>query len=312
MSLAFIINVGTDMSSFFISKTYKVMSVVTGHRLNSNCPSALLPIPAVAKNQKIFWTVWEKRAKIDYDYVRGAAIMIYDNKKWFLKGLRDGIPISLGYLAVSFTLGIAAKNAGFTPFQAMLTSLTNNASAGQFAGFTLVAAGAGYLELAVMELVANARYLLMSCAMSQKLSPDTSLLHRLLISFDVTDEIFGVSMSVPGKLNPFYTYGLIAIAAPGWASGTYLGVLMGNLLPANVVRALSVGLYGMFLAVIIPPARKSKVLAGVIFASMAASFAFTKLPLTADLSTGTRTILLTVLLAGGAAVLFPVKEEQKA
>lgn len=235
-----------------------------------------------------------------------------DNKTWFLKGMRDGIPISLGYLAVSFTLGIAAKNAGFTPFQAMLTSLTNNASAGQFAGFTLVAAGAGYLELAVMELVANARYLLMSCAMSQKLAPSTSLLHRLLISFDVTDEIFGVSISVPGKLNPFYTYGLIAIAAPGWASGTYLGVLMGNLLPARIVRALSVGLYGMFLAVIIPPARKSRILALVILISMAASFAFTKLPVISGLSTGTRTILLTVLIAAGAAVLFPIHEEEHA
>ena len=128
---------------------------------------------------KIFWTVCPKRAKIEYDYVRGAVIMINENKNWFLKGLRDGIPISLGYLAVSFTLGIAAKNAGFTAFQAMLTSLTNNASAGQFAGFTLVAAGAGYLELAVMELVANARYLLMSCAMSQKLCSGKaeSLLH---------------------------------------------------------------------------------------------------------------------------------------
>jgi predicted branched-subunit amino acid permease len=237
-------------------------------------------------------------------------MMKNDNRTWFLKGLRDGIPISLGYLAVSFTLGIAAKNAGFTPFQAMITSLTNNASAGQFAGFTLIAAGAGYLELAVMELVANARYLLMSCAMSQKLAPETSVFHRLLVSFDVTDEIFGVSMSVPGKLNPFYTYGLIAIAAPGWASGTYLGVLMGNLLPVNMVRALSVGLYGMFLAVIIPPARKSRILAVVILISMAVSFAFTKLPLISTLSTGTRTILLTVLLAGGAAVLFPVKEEQ--
>ena len=234
-----------------------------------------------------------------------------NNKNWFLKGVRDGIPISLGYLAVSFTLGIAAKNAGFTPFQAMITSLTNNASAGQFAGFTLIAAGAGYLELAVMELVANARYLLMSCAMSQKLDPGTSIFHRLLISFDVTDEIFGVSMSVPGKLNPFYTYGLIAIAAPGWASGTYLGVLKGNLLTVNVERAKSVGLYFNFLAVIIHQTRKSRILAVTILVSMAASFTFTKLPLISTLSTGTRTILLTVLIAGGAAALFPVKEEEQ-
>ena len=231
------------------------------------------------------------------------------NKQWFQKGTRDGIPIGLGYMAVSFTLGIAAKNAGFTPFQAMLTSLTCNASAGEFAGFTLIAAGAGYLELAVMELVANARYLLMSCALSQKLPAGTSLGHRLLISFDVTDEIFGVSMAVPGRLNPYYTYGVICVAAPGWAAGTFLGVLMGNLLPASLVRALSVGLYGMFLAVIIPPARKSRILAGVILLSMAASYAFTRLPLVSGLSAGTRTILLTVLIAGAAALLFPVKEE---
>ena len=236
--------------------------------------------------------------------------MRQENKKWLFKGLHDGIPIALGYLAVGFTLGIAAKNAGFTPFQAMVASLTNNASAGEFAAFTLITAGASYLEVAVMELVANARYLLMSCALSQKLSPDTPLLHRLLISYDVTDEIFGVSMAVPGKLNPFYTYGVILVAAPGWAFGTYLGVLMGNLLPAAIVRALSVGLYGMFLAVIIPPARKSRILAGIILISMGASFTFTKLPLVSSLPSGTRTILLTILIAGGAAVLFPVKEEE--
>jgi predicted branched-subunit amino acid permease len=230
------------------------------------------------------------------------------NRLAFARGMRDGIPIALGYLAVSFTLGIAAKNAGFTAVQAMLASLTNNASAGEFAGFTLIAAGSGYLEVAVMELVANARYLLMSCALSQKLAPETSLLHRFLISYDVTDEIFGISMAYPGKLNPFYSYGAFAVAIPGWAGGTYLGVLMGSLLPGNIVRALSVGLYGMFLAVIIPPARKSRILAGVILISMAASYAFTRLPYLADLPAGTRTILLTLLIAGGAAVLFPHEE----
>ena len=178
------------------------------------------------------------------------------NQLAFARGMRDGIPIALGYLAVAFTLGIAAKNAGFTALQAMLASLTNNASAGEFAGFTLIAAGSGYLEVAVMELVANARYLLMSCALSQKLPPDTSLLHRFLISYDVTDEIFGISMAYPGRLNPFYSYGAFAVAIPGWAGGTFLGVLMGSLLPASIVRALSVGLYGLFLAIIVPPAKK--------------------------------------------------------
>lgn len=182
------------------------------------------------------------------------------NKSWFAKGMRDAIPIALGYLAVSFTLGIAAKNAGFTPFQAFLVSFTNNASAGEFAGFTLIAAGGGYLEVAILILITNARYLLMSCALSQKLPPDTPMIQRLLLSYDVTDELFGISVAVPGKLNPYYSFGAYTVALPGWAFGTLFGTLMGSILPANIVSALSVGLYGMFLAIIIPPARKIRFL----------------------------------------------------
>ena len=237
--------------------------------------------------------------------------MSLDNRTWFQKGLKDGIPIALGYFAVSFTLGITAKNAGLTALQAMLASFTLNASAGEFAGFTLIAAGAGYLEIAIMEFVANARYLLMSCALSQKLSPDTPLWQRLLIGYDVTDEIFGISISVPGRLNPYYTFGAIAIAVPGWSVGTYLGVLMGNILPANVVSALSVGLYGMFIAMIIPPARKSKIVAGVVAVSMAASFAFANLPVISGISSGIRTIILTVAISALAAILFPIKEDDE-
>lgn len=235
--------------------------------------------------------------------------MLADNKTWFQKGLRDGIPIALGYFAVSFTLGITAKNAGLTALQAMLASFTLNASAGEFAGFTLIAAGASYLEVALMEFVANVRYLLMSCALSQKIAPDTPLLHRLLIGYDVTDEIFGISISVPGKLNPYYTFGAITIAVPGWSIGTYLGVVMGNVLPANIVSALSVGLYGMFIAIIIPPARKSKIVGAVVAFSMAASFAFAKLPVISDISSGMRTIILTVAISALAAFFFPVKED---
>lgn len=235
--------------------------------------------------------------------------MPLDNKTWFQKGVKDGIPIALGYFAVSFTLGITAKNAGLTALQAMLASFTLNASAGEFAGFTLIAAGASYLEVAIMEFVANARYLLMSCALSQKIPSDTPLLHRLIIGYDVTDEIFGISIAVPGKLNPFYTFGAIAIAVPGWSIGTYLGVVMGNILPANIVSALSVGLYGMFIAIIIPPARKSKIIAGIVAVSMAASFAFAKLPLVSNISSGVRTILLTVMISALVAYFFPVKEE---
>lgn len=220
---------------------------------------------------------------------------------YFSKGMRDAIPILLGYIAVSFTLGIGAKNAGLSPFQALLSAVTQNASAGQFAGYSLIAAGAGYLEVVVMIIVANARYLLMSCAMSQKISPQTPLCHRMLLAVDITDEIFGLSVAQPRRLNPFYTYGMVAAAAPGWALGTFLGVVVGNALPQNVITALSVGLFGMFIAVIVP----------LIVISMAASFALSRLSF-AELSAGVRTIILTITISGAAAFAFPLREEGQA
>ncbi len=224
-------------------------------------------------------------------------------------GMRDGLPIALGYFAVAFALGIAAKNAGFSALQALVASLTNNASAGEYAAFSLIAAGAGYLEVAVMTLVANARYLLMSCSLSQKLSPETPLRHRLIIGYDVTDEIFGISIARIGYLNPWYTYGAMTVCIPGWGSGTFLGVLMGNILPLRAVSALSVGLYGMFLAIIIPPARKNRVILALVAISFAASYAASRLAVFAGISSGVKTIVLTVVIALAAAVLFPVKEE---
>lgn len=230
----------------------------------------------------------------------------------FLRGIRDGVPISLGYFAVAVSLGIAARSAGLTAFQAALASLLNNASAGEFAAFTLIGAGAGYFEVALMTLVANARYLLMSCALSQKLDAATPLLPRLVIGFDVTDEIFGAYIAQPGALEPHYAYGVILIALPGWALGTYLGVAMGSALPARLVSALSVALYGMFLAVIVPPTRRSRVLAGLIVLSMALSALLSLAPAFAFLSTGARVILLTVALSALAAWRFPVREEDAA
>lgn len=231
--------------------------------------------------------------------------MTTQNKIYFRHGMRDGSPIALGYFAVAFTLGIAARNAGLSSIQALIASALNNASAGEYAGFALIAAGSSYVEMAVMTLVVNARYLLMSCALSQKLKPDTPLRHRILIAYDVTDEIFGICVAQPGHLNPWYAYGAIAVAIPGWAFGTFFGVIMGNVLPTRVVSALSVGLYGMFLAIIIPPARKDRVIAGVVAAGFAASYLVNRLPLFSGLSTGIKTIALTVALALLAAVLFP-------
>jgi predicted branched-subunit amino acid permease len=234
--------------------------------------------------------------------------MTKEQTSWLTRGIRDGMPIALGYLAVAFSLGIAAKNAGLTPFQAMLASLTNNASAGEFAGFTLIAAGAQYWELAAMELVANARYLLMSCALSQKLSPQTGLGHRMLIGYDVTDEIFGICIQVPGKLNPYYPYGAMLVAIPGWALGTYLGAVMGAVLPVRLVSALSVSLYGMFVAIIIPPARKSRVLLVLVLVSMALSGLVQSLRCFDWMSEGVQIIVLTVAISAAAALLRPVKE----
>jgi len=226
----------------------------------------------------------------------------------FKKGVKDGIPICLGYIAVSFTFGIAAKSAGLSIFQSVLMSATNLTSAGQFAALGLIGTSAGYLEMAFTQLIINLRYCLMSCSLSQKLQNNTGLVQRFLMATGISDEIFGVSISVDGKLNPFYTYGVISVAAPGWAFGTFLGALSGSILPMRALSALSVALYGMFIAIIIPPAKGNRVIAGVIFISMLLSFLFAKLPLLNQISSGFRIIILTLAIAGIAAVLFPVKE----
>lgn len=232
-----------------------------------------------------------------------------NNRAVLAKGFRDGIPIGLGYLAVSFSLGIAARAAGMTPFQSLIASLLCNASAGEYAGFTTIAANAAYLEIAIVTLVANARYLLMGCALSQRMSSDTPVYHRLLVGFYTTDELFGIAIARQGYINPWYTYGAVLIASPCWGVGTALGTIAGNLLPLRIVSALSVALYGMFLAVIIPPVRDNKIIGVLVAVCFAASFAATYMPYISALSEGTRTIILTVVIATLAALLFPVNTE---
>lgn len=234
-------------------------------------------------------------------------------KIWFLRGLRDGVPIGLGYFAVAFALGIQASGAGLTAWQAALMSVLNVTSAGQAAAIGLLGVGTTYVELAFTQLVINIRYLLMSCSLSQKIAPETSVLHRMLIGYGVTDEIFGISMGTEGKLSPAYSYGAIAVAVPGWTLGTLLGAVLGNILPMRAVSALGVALYAMFLAIILPPARKSKVIAGLIVVSMLASAGLSLLVKHFALdgfSEGFRIIVLTVTISLVAAILFPVKEEE--
>lgn len=226
------------------------------------------------------------------------------------EGLRDGVPIALGYLAVSFSLGIAARAVGLNAVEGFFASLFNNASAGEFAGFAVIGAGGSLVEMAVVMLIANARYLLMSCSMSQRMSPDTPLVHRILVGFDLTDELFGIAIARPGTVDPYYSYGAMIVALPGWALGGMFGVIAGDVLPVRVVSALSVALFGMFIAIIVPPARKNHVIAAFVLASFAASWAFGWLPAVSAFSSGTRTIILTVGLSALAAVLFPVRDQK--
>lgn len=235
--------------------------------------------------------------------------MIENHKSNFCKGLKGGIPIALGYFAVSFTLGIQAKNVGITAFQAAVTSFGLHASAGEYIAFTLIGANANILVMVLMEMIANARYLLMSCSLSQKIPTDTPMWKRLVMGYFITDEIFGASISVSGKLDPYYMFGLIAVASPGWVVGTALGVIMGNALPLRAVSALSVGLYGMFIACIIPEGRKNKIVAGVIIVSFVLSYIFSTLSVLKGISSGIKIMILTVIIATVAAILFPVKEE---
>ena len=233
------------------------------------------------------------------------------NKEQLISGLRHGIPVGLGYFFVSFTLGIAAKKTGLSALQAALMSLSIHASAGEFAALSVIAAGAGYWEMAFTELIVNLRYLLMSCSLSQKLSDNMKFFHRFFIAFDITDEIFALSVTRHGRLNPFFTYGMMLVASPGWVLGTFFGAVVGGVLPAVITGAMSIALYGMFLSVIVPTSRHDRVIAGVVIVSMLLSGVFALLPVIKNTSSGFRIIILTVAVSAAAALLFPVKDEKK-
>lgn len=237
------------------------------------------------------------------------AVSKKENRKIFLEGMHDGIPIGLGYFAVSFSLGIAAQNAGLSAFQSFLASLLCNASAGEYAAFTVIAAKAAYIEMAIITLIVNARYCLMSFALSQRFSPQTSFFHRLTIGFAITDELFAISMARGGCIKPAYNYGAILTALPCWALGTLIGNIAGNILPQILSNAFAVTLFGMFLAIIIPPCKKNKTVTAVICVSFVLSYLFSVLPYLSALSDGMKTIILTVLISASAALLRPINTE---
>ena len=231
-----------------------------------------------------------------------------DKHKFYKNGLRDGIPIFIGYLAVSFSFGIQAKKFGLSVLESGFLSLSNLTSAGQFAGLTMMFGGATFLEIAISQIIINSRYLLMSGALSQKISPDESLPSRLLMAHGITDEMFAMAISEPSTLSPYYYYGLMSAAIPGWVMGTVLGVLAGDLLPAPIIDALGIALYGMLIAVIIPPAKNNKVVASLIIVSMTLSYAVDNIPMIKEISPSMMIIILTIIITTIAAYFFPIEE----
>lgn len=229
-------------------------------------------------------------------------------KQAFKKGLYHGVPIALGYLSVSFGFGIMSVRLGIGVLETVIISISNLTSAGQAAGVGIIAAGGTLLEMAMTQLVINLRYALMALSLSQKLGDKFTTAHRLAVSFGITDEIFAVSSVQSGKLQPAYMYGLILISAAGWTLGTALGAAAGSILPEMITDAMGLVLYGMFLAIIIPPARENRaVLAAVLIAaaiSVLFYYVFTAV------SGGFAIIISSVLAAAVCALLFPLKDEE--
>lgn len=230
-------------------------------------------------------------------------------KAAFLKGIRHGIPIALGYLSVSFAFGIQAVGIGLSPLQAVLISLTNVTSAGQLAGINLMAQGALLTEMALTQLTINLRYALMSLSLSQRLDKSMTTMRRMIFAFCNTDEIFAVASSQPEKVGHTYLYGLMLTPYLGWALGTLLGSVAGTLLPMFFRTALGIAIYGMFLAIIIPPARKQKSVAMVVILAALMSICLKYIPLFSFIPGGYAIIICAVIASCIGAVLFPVKEE---
>lgn len=226
----------------------------------------------------------------------------------FLKGAKDGIPIALGYLAVSFGFGLMAVQMGIDPLSAILISMTNLTSAGQVAGVGIIAAMGTLAEMALTQFVINLRYALMSISLSQKLEPGFKLIDRFIVSFGITDEIFAVASSKPVKITARYMYGLILVPFLGWTGGTVLGAVCGAILPDMVKNALGIAIYGMFLAIIIPPSRTSK---GILLASLSAIVIrciLTYVPVFSHISAGFAIIICGIAASGLAAFFFPVQD----
>ncbi len=234
------------------------------------------------------------------------------NAKSFSRGLRRGVPVGVGYFSVSFGFGAMAAAQGIRAWDAALISATNLTSAGQFAGLTLILASAGLWEMILTMLVINSRYALMSLALSQRMGKKIGFLPRLFIAFINTDEIFALAMAEQEELNLPYFLGLGLTPILGWTGGTLLGALAGSVLPLNVRTALGVMLYGMFIAIVVPPARKEKPVLAAVVLALILSCLFAWLPGLKAVSPGISIVICTVAAAGICAWLFPVGNEEAA
>lgn len=224
------------------------------------------------------------------------------------RGFRDGIPIALGYFAVSFSLGITMVSAGLTAAEGTVMSLTNLTSAGEFAGVRVIAASGTILEMILTQLIINLRYSLMSLSLSQKIDPKAKFWHKLVIAFGNTDEIFAVAMNHQKSLTIKYMAALQCLPVIGWTSGTFLGIVACNLLPERLSIALNVMLYGMFIAIVVPVAKRSKPVLAVCVAAISLSCLFRYVPALSAVSEGLAITVCTVAAAVFGAVVFPVKQ----
>ena len=227
-------------------------------------------------------------------------------------GIQKGVPIFLGYLPVSFTFGFMAVSGGLPVWLAVVISVTNLTSAGQFAGTNLIFAQAGYLEIALTTFVINLRYSLMSLSLSQKIHPKIPVWKRLIFSFGITDETFVVASLEHGTLSAGYLLGLMTLPFAGWSLGTFLGGSVSTLLPLSLQNAMGIGLYAMFIALIVPASREKKEVFLVVLMAVLFACLLKYAPVLRQISSGFRVIIATISAAGIGAFLFPkIEEEEK-
>ncbi len=229
----------------------------------------------------------------------------------FKKGLLDGLPIGLGYLSVSFAFGMMASNGGLPIWATIAISMTNLTSAGQIAGLGLIFSGSTIIEMVLTQLIINIRYALMSLSLSQKFDSNITFLHRLIIAFGNTDEIFAVSSSQDGEVGKNYMYGIIIMPYLGWTLGTAIGAIAGQALPHSICSALNIMIYGMFIAIFIPPAKSYSPVLKVVLLSIMLSCLMTWAPGLNQISSGFVIIICTLISAGLGAFLFPIDTDKK-